>query len=501
MSFEEALKFLDDLVFARTGKQLTPAEKIVVKAAWLDLDYKEVAAGNLPYTADYLQRNVGRQLWILLTGVLGSGEKVTKKRLREILERRITAANPCPLSYASTLTSTVASTSACIVEGQPPDVSTFYGREQELIQLEDLIADNRCLVIYGAVGVGKSALAGKLFTKISTETDSKFDYLYWKSVHYGPSLQGLLTELLKVLVHEQELPESTEDKTTLLIESLQAHRCLLVLDAAEAWLRRDRNISSNPYADQYVEYGVFFRRIAEEKHKSCILLISREPLKDMVRLQRSGRPSYSFKLEGLDLKAAKRILKAKGLIEEHRWEELIELYLGNPAAINLVASRVENFFGGSVVQFLKYKTALIFEIYREILSQQSQPRRLTYLEKQIMLYLVEKLIDIPIAANGSDLIAFSQLVDEMQSRTKNSISLSELMETVEDLKDLSLITVSKDKATKDLLLDLPILVKQYVLREKRVELLDADRQKERTRLLSAFNQLFNPHENSKNFAV
>lgn len=500
MNFEEALKSLNNLVFARTGKYLSPAEKIVVKAAWLDLDYKEVAAGNLPYTADYLQRNVGRQLWILLTGVLGSGEKVTKKRLREILERRITAANCDSLSYASTLTSTAASTSVCIVEGQPPNVSTFYGREQELIQLEDLIADNHCLVIYGAVGVGKSALAAKLFNKISTETDSKFDYLYWKSVHYGPSLQGLLTELLKVLVHEQEqLPESTEDKTTLLIEALQAHRYLLVLDAAEAWLRRDRNISSNPYADQYTEYGVFFRRIAEENHKSCILLISRDPFKDMVRLQRSGRPSYSFKLEGLDLKAAKEILRAKGLIDEHRWEELIEPYLGNPSAINLVASRVENFFSGSVVRFLKYKTALISEIFREILAQQCQPGRLTHLEKQIMLYLVEKVIDMPINTPG--LTAFSQLVNEIQNRTKNTTSLSELMEAIEALNDRSLIIVNKDKETKELLLDLHNLVEKYVLREKRVELLDVDRQEERTRLLSAANQLFNSPKTSENFAV
>ncbi|MGL4621830.1 MAG: NB-ARC domain-containing protein, partial [Chroococcidiopsis sp.] len=242
----------------------------------------------------------------------------------------------------------------------------FFGREVELIGLRDAIADCRCLVIYGAPGIGKSALTAKLIEEISTKRQPQFDCLIWKSVHYSPRLKGLLADLLNDLalpaISEQQIPQSTQELATLLIKALSMSRCLLVLDSAEGWLRKDRNSSFNPYAEQYSEYGVFFRRIIEAKHSSCIILTSREPFKDLMKLQRSGRPNDSFKLEGLDVKAAKEILQARGLTDEQKWSELLEPYLGNPAAIKLVASCIEKFFSGSVAKFLHYKTDLISEI-------------------------------------------------------------------------------------------------------------------------------------------
>lgn len=466
MNYQEAIKAIDDLVFAKAGRRLSQDEKLVIEAAWEDKEYKEIAA-TFSYSIDRLQRDVGRKLWILLTGVLGNGEKVTKKRLRSILEQRMVTGSL--LSSTPSQPNLVNTSTIPVIGGQPPQVHTFFGREVELIQLREVIVNCRCLVIYGAPGIGKSALAAKLIEDISTKLQPEFDRLIWKSVHYGPTLKGLLADLLKVLAlparQEQSLPESTQELATLLIEALSMRRCLLVLDTAEAWLRKDRNNSFNPYGEQYSEYGIFFRRIIEEKHSSCIVLTSREPFKDLMKLQRSGRPSYSLKLEGLDLKAAKEILRTRGLTDEYKWEELLEPYLGNPAAIELVASRIEDFFAGSVANFLHYKTDLISEIFRENLAQQCQPGRLTRLEKQILLYLAEKTID----ASGT--IGFTQMFEELQVRTKNALSLSGLIEAIEALGDRSLIVASKNRETKELFLKLPPLVKRYVIQQKQVGLL------------------------------
>ena len=484
MDCQEAIQAIDDLVFAKAGRRLNQHEKIVIEAAWEDKEYKEIAE-TFSYSVDRLQRDVGRKLWILLTGVLGNGEKVTKKRLRSILERRI-APNSL-LSLTPSQPNPTNTSAISISGGQPPQVYTFFGREAELTQLKQVIVNNRCLVLYGAPGIGKSALAAKLIKDISEKLQPEFDCLIWRSVHYGPMLDRLLTDLLKVLdvpaIQEQQLPESRQELTTLLIEALSMRRCLLVLDAAEVWLRKDRNSSFNPYNEQYSEYGIFFRRLMEEKHASCIVLTSREPFKDLMKLQRSGRPGYSLKLEGLDLKAAKKILQERGLTDEHRWEELLEPYLGNPVAIKLVASRIEEFFVGSVAKFLNYKTALISEIFREILAQHCQPKRLTNLEKQILLYLAEKIIDTPGA------IGFNQMFEELQVRTKNTLSLSGLIEAIEALNDRSLILASKDKETKELFFKLPPLVKRYVLKEEQVG------------LLSTAHQLLSSPEPSENFAV
>ena len=222
----------------------------------------------------------------------------------------------------------------------------------------------------------------------------------------------------------------------------------------------DKFSSFNPYAEQYSEYGVFFRRIIEAKHSSCIILIGRKPFKDLMKLQRSGRPSDSFKLEGLNVEVAKEILQARGLTDEQKWSELLEPYLGNPAAIGLVASRIEKYLGGSVAKFLHYQTNLTSEIFRETLAHQYQPERLSILEQQILCYLAQR------ADDTNDLVSFAQMIEELQVRLQSSLSVSEFVISVENLNALSLIIQSKDGETKELFLKLPPLLKKYILQYK-----------------------------------
>ncbi len=516
MTFEEALRLINSQVFAKLGRPLTSVEKIVLEAAWENEGYEEVASKS-KYEPNYLRGQVAPKLWMLLSPIIGNGTKVTKKKLRSILEQTSTISDlqlleqPNAQEIETTIPitleeieiqSSIPVDSKILVQGQPPDIFNFCGRKAELRELKQLVVSNRCVVLYGPAGIGKSALAAKLVEEVGTEQAPSFDCAIWKSVCYAPSLESLIVDLLKALQRsqnlEQELPESFEDKTSLLIESLQKSRCLLILDGAEVWLSGDRNKNFSVYEENYSDYSLFFRRLIEEKHPSCILLISREPFKDIMKLQHSGRPSYSFKINGLDLQAAKGILRQQGLTDEPQWENLLEHYLGNPSAIKQIASRIENFFGGEVTKFLNFKTALGSELYREILLQQCQPGRLTSLEKQILLYLVEKIVDTPPSA---PLIStFTQLVEDMQARTANAISLSGMIEAVEALTDRSLIVVNKDKEIKELLLDLPAWIKDYILKRKRVKLLGKDSQEERAKLLSRAYRLFNPQP-VENFSV
>lgn len=476
MTFEEALRLIDSQVFTKIGRRLTNVEKIVLEAAWENEGYEEVASKS-KYEPNYLRGQVAPKLWMLLSPIIGNGTKVTKKKLRSILEEAIIAPDFPVVEQLNTQELTITTStdiqvqsstsvaSGTLVQGQSPDTSSFCGRKAELGELKQLIVFNRCVVLYGPAGIGKSALAARLVEEIEADLQPQFDCVVWKSVCYAPSLESLIVSLLKAFQRshnlEQELPESVQDKISLLVESLQKSRCLLILDGAEVWLQGDRSKSFNVYSENYSDYSLFFRRLVEERHHSCILLTSLEPFKDLMKLERSGRPSYSLKINGLDLQAAKAILRQQGLTDEPQWENLLEHYLGNPSAIKQVASRIENFFGGEVAKFLNFKTALGSELYREILLQQCQPGRLTSLEKQILLYLVEKIVDTPL---GAPIIStFTQLVNDMQTKSANAISLSEMIEAVEALTDRSLIIVSKDKEIKELLLNLPNWIKDYVI--------------------------------------
>lgn len=457
MNSEEAFKAIDDLVLAKAGRHLDQAEKIIIEAAWEDKEYKEIAE-NSPYTLDQLQRDVGRKLWILLTGILGNGERVTKKRLRGILERRTAISNSSHLSKLDT--SEVNKFQIPIVGGQPPDISSFYGRVPELAMLKELVCENRCVVIYGAVGIGKSALTAKLLKDIGTSPQSGFDCLLWKSIHSAPSLQDLITELIELLDPQLEsqlnLPAHSQAQISVLLKYLQSHRCLLVLDGVEVILQGDR---TNPYGEQYAEYGAFFRRLVADLQQSCLVLTSRFPLSDLMRLQRSGMLVHSMKIEGLNLKTAMQILRSKKLTDENNWGELLQPYTGNPLAINIAADWIKDFFGGSVAKFLKLTTVLDNSIFQEALRQQlGEPGGLTDLEKQIVLYLAEKL------ANSVEAIALTQLLSDMKAQMNPTVSTSELKEALESLDERSLIELIKDVTDGEVHFNLKPLVKKYVLR-------------------------------------
>lgn len=465
MDYLEAIKVIDDLVFAKAGRHLNSPEKIVIEAAWLDLEYKEIAESS-PYNVDYLQRGVGRSLWILLTGIVGNGEKVTKKRLRGILEKITTTPSSIFLSDTPDVNQFEPEhTELYVIGGQPPDVSCFYGRTEQLTNLREWIAKKRCVVLHGAAGIGKSALVAKLIEYKRAEPKPGVDCLIWKSIPYAPPLQDLVTDLLLLLARpgvpepNLPLPEYTQARISVLIEYLRSHRCLLVLDAAESLLQGDRNNSFNPYGEQYADYGLFFRRLVEEEHQSCLILISREPFLDMAKLQRSRRTVQSLKLEGLDSKAAREILRDHGLNDEEQWADLLESYLGNPSAIELAASRIKDFFGGSVAKFMNFKTSFASDIFKETLDQQfGATGRLTNLEKQIMLYLAESLALCPSS------IAFTKLLHDMKAQAKEAVSTSGVIEALSALGERSLIEIIKDAATGEMFFSLQPVVKKYVLR-------------------------------------
>ena len=84
-----------------------------------------------------------------------------------------------------------------------PDISKFYGRTQELVYLKELIATQQCncISLVGVAGIGKSFLAAKLITDISTNKNFNFEYLIWKSVAHSPIIEDLISELLEIIAN------------------------------------------------------------------------------------------------------------------------------------------------------------------------------------------------------------------------------------------------------------------------------------------------------------
>lgn len=301
-----------------------------------------------------------------------------------------------------------------------PDVAGFCGRREELGLLKQWIAIDRCrlVAIFGMGGIGKTALAAQLVTEIQND----FEFVIWRSFSNAPSCQNLAIDLIKFICDSQskELPNHLGDGISRLVEYLQAHRCLIVFDGVEAIL--DPGGLAGKYRSGYLDYERLFKQIAESNHQSCLLLTCSEKSRDIALLEGQTRPVRSYKLTGLENKAAEEILTERGLIKEREWDELIECYGGHPLALKIVSAMILELFDGKASEFIRQNTVFMGQI-NYILYQQFQ--RLSDLETEVIRQL----------ATAGKPMAIAQLREGLSL----TVSTSKLMEALESLGWRSLI--------------------------------------------------------------
>ncbi|WP_414515590.1 NB-ARC domain-containing protein [Nostoc sp. PCC 9305] len=301
--------------------------------------------------------------------------------------------------------------------------SAFYGRVEELITLEQWILNEHCqlVALLGIGGIGKTALSVKFAQKIQ----DNFEYAIWRSLREAPPVKIILGNLIQFLSDEQEtesnLPESFSDRVSRLLYYLQNYRCLVILDNAESILRSGSR--AGLYREGYEEYGELLRRVGEATHQSCLVLTSREKPREIAFLEGQALPVRSLPLSGLKVAEGQEILKLKGLsAAEDEWKVMIERYAGNPLALKIVATTIQDVFDGNMTDFLQQDTAVFGDI-RDILEQQFE--RLSDLEKEIMYWL----------AINRESIALSELRGDIISQ----VPQAKLLEALESLGRRSLI--------------------------------------------------------------
>ena len=434
MDVEEALEFVDHLALTTTGKHLDSLQKAILRGAWDNQKYKEIAQHH--NRSEKYVKEVGFKLWKLLSVAL-EDEEVCKANFREKLENwrfsNISCFGKDYIQIGSVSAETLHSLKISQPEPQDkdrfnektsdserkihldladaPEPNLFYNRTSELTTLENwILGRTRLITILGLSGIGKTALTLQLIPQIQHE----FDRIIWRSLRNSPPLASLQTDLIQFLSQQQEteLPD--------LINHLRSHRCLIILDDIQT-IFSSQQLAGN-YQPGYENYGAFFKQLIESSHNSCLILLSWEKPREIAALEGENRPCKSLQLNGLGPEA-QEIFREKGLAEEEKWSQLIDLYRGNPLWLNIVATMIQDLFGGSVSEFLSYDTLFLGDL-ESLLEQQCD--RLTASEQQVIAWLA----NTPEPADISKIPENLQLSPPELFKVMQSLGRRSLVETV-----------------------------------------------------------------------
>ncbi|NET91199.1 MAG: NACHT domain-containing protein [Kamptonema sp. SIO1D9] len=269
--------------------------------------------------------------------------------------------------------------------GEAIDVSTFYGRSEELEILDKWIVDERCrlITIVGMGGIGKTTLSVKLAQQLKEE----FHNIIWRSLRDAPPVEDILTNLIQFLSPQTDTSAnrsgSISKKISQFINCLRSSRSLVILDNVESLLCNENR--AGIYQNEHYKYAELFRLIGEASHQSCILLTSREKLKELTFLE--GELSYirSLHLKGFTVQEGEKILIEKGFYGTiTELTELIEYCRGNPLILKIAGTTIKDLFNGNVTDFFHNNMPIVSGI-DDIISEHFQ--RLQEIEKIILYWL------------------------------------------------------------------------------------------------------------------
>jgi AAA+ ATPase superfamily predicted ATPase len=378
------------------GTDISAPQEAVLYGAWANVTYESLKT-TYDYDSEYL-RGVASQLWLTLSHAFK--QKVTKASLLVLIEKEALGKDSAHHESKK-------------VYGVPVKTDSFWGRKNEIDYVIESVKTQRCIIISGSRGVGKTSLASKIFSILANQ--DVFNLQEWIFSELQ-ELENDAEQIFRVL--EKDRPVSA---TKGLINLLRFSRSLIVIDGADSWLKENSEIAKD-----------FIKNVVETNHNSCLLLTVSEPFEFGQTLENRGRLILNLKLNGLSQEESKHLFEEKGIVGSV--EQIIESYRGIPALL-LYACETINYIGGDIDSFIENKTLFSTDASKQRLNQLflRDDSSIAEKEKSILYFIFNHSKDSQ--------ILLESLLDKIQDEL--GYSKPYVLSAIKELERKSLISVNR----------------------------------------------------------
>jgi WD40 repeat protein len=304
--------------------------------------------------------------------------------------------------------------------GDALDTAHFVGRADELALVQRWVIDEQCrlIAILGIGGIGKTSLAASLAQMVAPD----FARVYWRSLRNAPPVTDWLAGAIAFLSDQHLLAlRSESEQINSLLQLLRTRRCLLVLDNSETLFE-----VSQPevrYRAGMEGYGRLLQALADARHRSCLVLTSREAPPELAAL---GRAARALELHGLGVAEAQALVADKHMRgDAQAWQSLVEHYGGNGLALKIVGETIRQVYDGDIAAFLSDASATygtVFGGIRRLLDVQLE--RLSPVERLVLRRLAVEREPISLGELSTDLAPStdrSTVIDGIETLRRRSL--------------------------------------------------------------------------------
>lgn len=225
-TWNNAQQIVDSLLFRNTGKHLSDIEIVILRGAWENKTYEEIAESE-NYTSNYLSKDVGNKLWSNISAALQ--EKVSKKNFKVALQRKWRERTSSSLTnvqqtlpfqdrvfspYQAQPATSVAMKNLSFPEGLVANNSPFYIERTrvESVCYETIAKPGSLIRIKAAKWMGKTSLINRIL-ECGRFNNQKTVYLDFGSVERSilKYLDKLLRWLCVMVSRQLELENQVKD--------------------------------------------------------------------------------------------------------------------------------------------------------------------------------------------------------------------------------------------------------------------------------------------------